>query len=59
MVGIERNPMHDEVKKFLKEIQSRGGKATRDRHPDHFKEMNRKSNEAKKAKKVDKSVDSL
>jgi len=51
--------MHDEVKKFLKEIQSRGGKATRDRHPDHFKEMNRKSNEAKKAKKVDKSVDSL
>ncbi len=44
---------HPEVQKFLKSIQSKGGKTTRDRHgSDHFKEMNRKSNEAKKAKRA-------
>lgn len=53
--------MHDEVKKFLKEIQSKGGKSTMSRHgSDHFKNMKKKSDEAKKAKRtVDKSVDSI
>lgn len=47
---------HPEVQKFLKSIQSKGGKTTLARHGrEHFKEMRRKSGEAKQAKKsVDK-----
>ena len=53
--------MHDEVKKFLKEIQSKGGKSTMSRHGSYlFNNMMMLSDEAKKAKRtVDKSVDSI
>lgn len=44
---------HPEVQKFLKEIQSKGGKTTLARHgKEHYKEMRRKSGESKKLKKT-------
>lgn len=44
---------HPEVEKFLKGIQSKGGKTTLARHgKEHFKEMRRKSGLAKEAKKA-------
>ena len=50
--------LHPEVKKYLDGITRRGGNATKAKYgSEHYKEMRRKSGEAKAAKKtVDKSL---
>lgn len=39
------------IREYLRDRSSRGGKTTKERNPDHFKEMNRKSQETKRLKK--------
>jgi general stress protein YciG len=49
--------MNPEVTKFLKKIGKRGGKKTREKGLDHYRELGRKSGEARRKLAVDKSID--
>ncbi len=45
----EKEELHSEVKKFLKKIQSKGGKSTLAKYgKNHFSEMGKKSKKKKK-----------